>query len=126
MSETQQIKGVITHILPIQTGTSKDGKEWQKLDFVIETQDSQYPKSVSFTLFGEKTKLIDGIGTGQIVDVSYNLKSRENDGRWFTNVNAWKVIAEAPAQQASYPPTQQADTTEAPGGSQAPTDDLPF
>lgn len=88
----QIITGTIKHILNTESGVSKAGKEWQKQEFVIETDD-QYPKDVAFTLFGNKLSLIEGIGIGQSVEVSYNLESREYNGRWFHNINAWKIDA---------------------------------
>jgi len=89
MSELK-ILGSITHILPIQTGTSKTNKEWSKQDFVIQTE-GQYPKPIMFTLFGEKTSLIQGFIIGSQVEVYFNLESREHDGKWYSQVNAWKV-----------------------------------
>ena len=49
-----QIKGKITHILPIQSGTSKKG-DWQKRDIVIET-DGEYPKKAAVSIWN---KLLD-------------------------------------------------------------------
>ena len=46
------IKGRITHIVPLQTGEGKNGT-WKKQDFVIET-DGQYPKKVCFSIWGDK------------------------------------------------------------------------
>lgn len=86
------ISGVVLHILDEQSGVSKAGKDWNKQDFVIETTD-QYPKKIAFTLFGDKTDLLMNIGQGQLVDVSFNLESREYNGRWFHNVNAWKILS---------------------------------
>ncbi len=84
------VKGKIEQILKPESGTSRAGKEWTKQEFVIET-DEQYPRKVCFTLFGEKTSLIDGLAAGQEVEVSFNMESREYNGRWFHNINAWKI-----------------------------------
>jgi len=90
MSELK-VTGQLKQILYPENGTSKAGKEWSKQDFVIETED-QYPKLICFTLFGDKTDLISNVKLGDNIDVSFNLESREYNGKYFHNVNAWKVI----------------------------------
>jgi len=96
------IKGTVTEICNPESGVSKTGKEWNKQEFVIETDD-QYPKKVCFTLFGDKADLLMKIEVGMVVDVSFNLESREYNGRWFHNVNAWKIIAEQAISSAAAP-----------------------
>lgn len=90
MSNELQATGKLIQINEIQSGVSKAGKEWKKQSFVIETQD-QFPKKIAFDLFGDKLNLLDGIGPGQQLEVSFNLESREYNERWFHNVNAWKI-----------------------------------
>lgn len=85
-----KIKGTITKILEAESGTSKAGKEWNKLDFLIETKDA-YPKIVCFTLFGDKTDIMQYQKVGNLVDVYFNLESREYNGKYFHNINAWKI-----------------------------------
>ena len=92
MSKQLSITGTVQKVLNIESGVSKAGKEWQKQEFVIETDD-QYPKTIAFTLFGDKLSLIENIKVGQNVEVFFNLESREYNERWFHNVNAWKVDA---------------------------------
>lgn len=87
---SMDIKGRIVQVLPLQTGTSKAGKEWSKQDFIIETED-QFPKKVCFTLFGDKVSLLNGISVGTEVEVAFNLESREFNGKWYSNINAWKL-----------------------------------
>jgi hypothetical protein len=94
MSESLTIKGVVIHILEEESGTSKAGKDWKKKDFVIETTEDQYPKKIAFTVFGDKIQSLFTFTEGQLVDVSFNLESREYNGKWFHNVNAWKIQPE--------------------------------
>jgi len=91
MSELK-VRGVVTEILPEEVGVSVAGKDWKKQEFVIETE-GQYPKNICFTLFGDKTDLLSTISHGMTVDVSFNVESREHNGRWFHNINAWKIIS---------------------------------
>ncbi|MFV0505327.1 MAG: DUF3127 domain-containing protein [Bacteroidales bacterium] len=87
---TLSVKGKLTQVLEEQSGTSKAGKEWKKQEFIIET-DEQFPKNVCFTLFGDKTSLVNDISTGDIVEVFFNLESREFNGKWYHNINAWRI-----------------------------------
>lgn len=100
----QSIEGKVIIVLDIASGTSQAGKDWEKRDFVIETDD-QYPKKIAFTLFGDKVDFCPNVG--EDVMVHYNLESREYNGRWFSNVNAWKidkvVQGETPSQPAPEP-----------------------
>ena len=86
------IKGKVHAILAEQKGTSANGKEWAKIDFVIEEVDGQYPKKVSFTAMGDKLlPVVKSLSVGQLVEVHYNLDAREYNGKWFTNINAWRI-----------------------------------
>lgn len=98
------VKGRIDQILSPQSGTSKAGKEWTKQEFVIETTEDQYPKKVCFTLFGDKVSMIGGLAAGQEVEVSFNVESREYNGRWFHNINAWKIESASNNNTPEPPP----------------------
>lgn len=115
---SMDVKGTLVQILKLEEGVSKAGKAWSKQDFVIETNE-QYPKKVCFTLFGEKVSLIDGISEGSEVEVFFNLESRDFNGKWYHNINAWKINAEQGStsqgsvetglkQIEDVPPTQDA------------------
>ena len=94
------VKGRVFQILKAETGVSKGGKEWSKREFVIDTEE-QFPRKVCFTLFGDKTSLINNLAVGEMVDVSFNIESREYNGNWFHNINAWKI--DKPAETQSSP-----------------------
>ncbi len=119
-----QVKGKIEQILKPESGVSRAGKEWQKQEFVIET-DEQFPRKVCFTLFNDKTSLIKGISAGEEVEVSFNLESREYNGKWFHNINAWKIEKPAAANIPESPPEfRMEDIPPEPDEDQA--NDLPF
>lgn len=84
------VKGKVNQILKAETGVSRAGNEWKKQEFILET-DEQFPRKVCFTTFGDKVDLLSGVKAGEEVEVSFNVESREYNGRWFTNVNAWKI-----------------------------------
>ncbi len=91
MSELK-LTGTINSINDVQSGTSAAGNDWVKLEFAIETE-GKYPKIVAFTVFGaEKVdKFVQYNKVGDQVEVSFDPSSREHDGRFYTDLNAWKV-----------------------------------
>jgi hypothetical protein len=112
------IKGKLIQLLPLQTGTGKNG-EWKKQDIIIETE-SQYPKKVCISIWGDKINTSQ-LQIGKTLNVSFDIESREYNGRWYTDVKAWKVDAsDAAAGPTNAEPDQYNDAV--PGGE----DDLPF
>lgn len=96
------IKGKVKAVLNIESGTSKLGNAWQKQEFVIETE-GQYPKTIAFTLFGDKVEQCPKVG--ESVDVHFDIESREFNGRYFHNINAYRIERPQNAQNATQ--TQQ-------------------
>jgi hypothetical protein len=85
-----QVKGKIVQILKPESGISRAGNEWKKQEFVIETSE-QFPRKVCFTLFNDKNSLLENLNEGDEVEVSFNVESREFNGKWYHNINAWKI-----------------------------------
>jgi len=83
-----QLKAKLTQILPLQTGSSKNG-DWKKQDIIVET-DGQFPKKICVSIWGDKINEAQlKIGNDLIID--FDIESREYNGRWFTDVKAWKI-----------------------------------
>ncbi len=110
------IKGKLIQLLPLQTGTGKNG-EWKKQDIIIETQ-SQYPKKVCISIWGDKINTSQ-LQIGKMLNISFDVESREYNGRWYTDVKAWKIDA-ADAAGGDAPPEEYHD------GPPAGDEDLPF
>ncbi|WP_455499129.1 DUF3127 domain-containing protein [Coprobacter sp.] len=115
-----EIKGHIVQILPLQSGISQaSGREWKKQEYVLETGD-QYPRKVCFQLFGDRVDQFP-MTVGEEVIVSFDIESREYNGRWYTNVSAWKVdkvaVSAVPMEGSIPPPPFEPEPSD---------DDLPF
>lgn len=83
-----EIKAKIIQILPLQTGESKNGK-WKKQDIIVETE-GEFPKKICISIWGDKIN--DSIlKTGNMLNVFFDVESREYNGRWYTDVKAWKT-----------------------------------
>lgn len=114
-----QLIAKLTQLLPLQTGTGKNG-EWKKQDIIVET-DGQYPKKVCISIWGDKineSQLI--VGNSLVID--FDIESREFSGRWYTDLKAWKIEL---ASQA-IPSGNQLDNIEPIDLSEDPGDGLPF
>jgi hypothetical protein len=85
-----EVTGKIVAILPSTEGVSRMGNKWKKQEYVLETQE-QYPKKVCFGLFGADRIDQAAIREGETVTVSFDIESREFNGKWYTNINGWKV-----------------------------------
>jgi hypothetical protein len=90
-----EIKGKIIQVLPPQSGVSKSGNAWRKQEYVLETLDS-YPKQVKFDFFGDRIDE-NKMDIGDIVTVQYDIESREFNGRWYTDIHAYKATVDQPA-----------------------------
>ena len=141
-----ELEGKIARKLNVQSGTSARGA-WAKQEFIFEYQEGNYPTQVCMNVWGEdKVKDLDKYQVGDKVKVSFNLSSREYNGRWYTDVRAWRIEPAATSAQGqdyaasagSYaaptgvqgvPPISQDDPYAASAGAySAPLDeeDLPF
>lgn len=87
-----EVVGKIIQVLPEQGGVSKtSGKDWKLQAYVLETQE-QYPKKVHFEVFGEDRIKANPCQLDDIVTVSFDIESREFNGRWYTSIRAWRVV----------------------------------
>jgi hypothetical protein len=82
--------GKIIQVMDPVRGTSKAGKDWVKQEFILETQET-YPKKICIGMMGEKTNEISKYRVEDMVKVHLNIESREYNGKWYTNINAWKI-----------------------------------
>lgn len=106
-----KVTGKITKISEVQTGTSKAGKEWKKLTFVLETTED-YNNVYPFTIFGEEKvdNFVKFNKVDQQVDVDFNISAREWEGKYFVDLQAWKIFKAEESAPVEEPVT----------------DDLPF
>lgn len=71
--------------------TEQKTESFQAREFVIETIDTQYPQVIKFQLTQDKCALIDNYSVGDQLTVHFDLRGREWNEKFFTNLNAWKI-----------------------------------
>ncbi len=98
-----ELEGKIITKLPVQSGTSARGP-WSKQEFVIEYQEGNYPTQVCMNVWGDdKVKDLEQFQAGETVKVSFNLSSREYNGRWYSDIRAWRIEHAGAAPQGQAP-----------------------
>lgn len=118
-----EIRGKIIVKLPLQSGTSKAGNPWSKQEYVLETMDA-YPKRVHFDFFGDRANQYP-LEVGDLIDLSFDIESREYNGRWYTSIRGWKADKVDPnAIAAANDPNMATPSGPAPTGP-APTAPAP-
>ncbi len=103
--------------------TEQKTDSFRAREFVLEVVDGQYPQMVKFQLTQDKCELLDGQNEGDEIKVHFDLRGREWNGKYFTNLNAWRIESGASAQAA--PPAEMSDTNPPPGNEQD-YDEIPF
>lgn len=96
------------------TGEGKNGA-WKRQEFIFETE-SQYPRKICVSVWGDRAIQDPSImQIGNVLNVAFDLESREYNGRWYTDVRPWRISlpGAAPAAQPNYQP--------APAATSAPT-----
>ena len=112
-SNMSEIKGKV-----IRVGETEQIKDtFKKRELVVETDD-QYPQSIPVEFVQDKTELLNGLAEGDSVTVHYNLRGREWNGKYYVNVQGWRLekLATASAPATGPEPVDQIEVG----------DDLPF
>lgn len=128
-----ELKGTIIMALPEVSGISKAGNAWKKRDYVLENNEGNFPRKVAFTCFGANADNVQ-LNVGDKVIISFDLESREYNGRWYTEVRCWRAVPDTDAAPAVAAAPAAAPAVAAPAaGVAAPPqmpagfdDDLPF
>ena len=124
-----EIVGKIIQVLPLQEGVGRNGNPWKLQGYVLETIEN-YPRKVHFEVFGEDRIKNNPCAIDQIVTVSFDIESREFNGRWYTSIRAWKIQQGDMTQQAAAAPAaapvQAAPVAPAAPAEQAPVNVDPF
>ncbi len=112
--------------------TENKTQTFRAREFVIEIPDGNYPQMIKFQLVQDRCDILDAYQEGDEIKVFFDLRGREWNEKFFTNLNAWRIektSAESAAPQAPPAPAAEApfpDASEAPSQQVIEDDDLPF
>lgn len=119
-----EFEGVVFAVMPLVSGQSARG-EWKKQDVVFELP-GEFNRKICVSFWGDRAQDAGTLKVGETVAVSANVESREYNGRWFTEVRAWKMNRKSPQNRPTddlppmdaFPPFEETAAEE--------VDDLPF
>jgi single-strand DNA-binding protein len=105
-------------------------------EFVIETMET-YPQFVKFQSVQDKCDLLNQFQEGEIIKVSFDLRGRQWQDKYFTNLNAWRIEKSSNSSAPSAAPSGNTSgsfdntpssfpTSTSSGLSSAEAEDLPF
>ena len=121
-----ELEGTIRQKMGVQSGTSARGP-WAKQEFVLDFPDGNFTSQACFTAWGQdKVQELEKYQVGDAVKVAFNLKSREYNGRWYNDLQIWRIAPAGETQPAA--PAYAQPAAPAPAGNQAPAptlDDMP-
>jgi single-strand DNA-binding protein len=121
-----EIEGKLHRLFPTEQKTAS----FQAREFVIEIPDGNYPQLVKFQAVQERCGILDTYKEGERIKVSFDLRGREWQGKYFTSLNAWRIdrageegAAQNTATDERFPADPFPNYSDAP---QADSNDLPF
>ena len=72
-----------------------------KREMVVTVEDGKYPQDISVEFLADKVGLLDSLTIGQEITVSFDIRGREYNGRYFNNLVGWKLEAGAGSAPSS-------------------------
>jgi single-strand DNA-binding protein len=106
--------------------TEQKSGTFQAREFILLEEKGQYPNYIKFQLVQDKVETIDDVPEGAMIKVYFDLRGREWQGKYFTNLQAWRI--ETLGQEAKSKAAAGEFPTTPPGFSEEGSsyDDLPF
>ena len=103
------------------SGTSARGP-WSKQEFIVQYQDGNFPNQVVLNVWGEdKVRDLGQYQPGDRIKASLTPSSREFNGRWYTDIRAWKIERVLAPAAGTAPAAPAAPAIAAPANTVAPT-----
>ena len=96
MSDTFELKGA----LKVLGQTQEFSGGFKKRELVITTE-GDYPQDVKLEVVKDKCDLLDRLSLGQTIKVGFNVRGNEYNGKYYNNLQAWKIEAVGSAPQQS-------------------------
>lgn len=105
----------------VQMGTSQNGTQWSSCEYTIEELNEQYPSRAVIQVYGSDKLQQFNIQLGEIITAHIGLKARQSkEGRWFNQLDCWKVERPTGQQQSQVAQSQIGQNPQQQGGYYAP------
>lgn len=101
--------GQVTAVLPMQQGVSqRTGQPWYSQSYLLCYEQGQYPKNVTFSVFGSEKIQQFAIKQGEQLTAHLNIEAKQGQKGYFNDVTCWKVERPGQVQQPMQGYQQQA------------------
>lgn len=64
-----------------------------KREFVVTTGNDKYPQDLKFEVVKDKCSMLDAFKPGADVQVNFDIRGNEYNGKYFVNLSCWKLQA---------------------------------
>ena len=118
-----KITGTVKEVLEEQSGEGKNGL-WRKQEFILETE-GNYPKQICMVVWGDNIDQF-GVKAEEKLTAHIDIASREYNGRWYTDVKAWRVERDQAGGGSGPPPIDADEPFPEPPADSDGDDGLPF
>lgn len=99
--------GKIIAVGQVQMGTSQNGTQWSSCEYTIEELNQQYPSRAVIQVYGSDKIQQFNIQLGEIITANIGLKAHQSkEGRWFNQLDCWKVERPSAQQQGQVVQSQ--------------------
>ena len=71
--------------------TEQKTEKFKAREFVLLTEDGPYQQYIKFQLTQDRCSLLDPFEENQQIKVHFDLRGREWNEKFFTNLNAWRI-----------------------------------
>ena len=114
-----ELTGTVNLLQDLQTFSSG----FTKREVIVSVQDGQYTQEISIEFLKDKVALLDNLVPGQQVTISFNIQGREYNGRYYNNLQGWRIDSSEPF---GTPITHVNQTKNTPPTEDFEFDDIPF
>lgn len=90
--------------------TENKTETFQAREFVIKTE-GQYPQFIKFQLTQDRCQTVDPFNEGDLIKVHFDLRGREWNEKYFTNLNAWRIEKQSAQEAATENPASSKDSS---------------
>ncbi len=111
--------GKIKLISAVQSFT----RGFTKREFVVTTANDKYPQDLKFEIVKDKCSLLDSYKEGQEVQVTFDIRGNEYNGKYYVSLSCWKIQS-SDSPVASHQSSSSSRHSEAPASAEPALDDL--
>tara|TARA_A100001015_G_scaffold304616_1_gene396087 strand:- start:501 stop:1058 length:558 start_codon:yes stop_codon:yes gene_type:complete len=84
------------------------GSGFQKREIVVTVEEGKYPQDICLEFVQDKINLLDSLSVGQEITVTFDIRGREYNGRYYNNLQGWKISSDTTQVASDQSPVSDA------------------